>query len=168
MRMGHAEGGAFLKKIFSIFDKGIEWVEILTSVISLIIITILVFLQVVLRYVFSTSIPWTEEVVITLIVYMVLFGAARAVRTKDHTEVDGVAKSLPKTSGILLRFCTNLITVAALVITAYASFFLAGRIKTVTPVLRYKLNVNYYGIAVGAVLMVYEYLKLLKSRILGR
>ena len=157
-----------MKKIISIFDKGIEWIEILVSVISLIIITILVFLQVVLRYVFSASIPWTEEVVITLIVYMVLFGAARAVRTKDHTEVDGVAKALPKAGGIALRFCTNMVTLIALVITAYASFFLAGRIKTVTPVLRYKLFYNYYGIAIGAVMMVYEYLKLLKSRILGR
>ena len=43
-----------MKKAFSVFDKGIEWTEILVSVISLIIITILVFLQVVLRYVFST------------------------------------------------------------------------------------------------------------------
>ena len=157
-----------MKKAFLLFDKGVEYVEILVSVISLVIITALVFLQVVLRYVFSTSIPWTEEVVITLIVYMALFGAARAVRKKEHTEVDGVAKALPKAGGIILRILTNAVTLVTIAIMAYASFFLAGRITTVTPVLRYKLYYNYYGIAFGAALMLYEYLKLVKSRILGR
>jgi len=142
--------------------------KLLVSVISLTIITILVFLQVVLRYVFTTSIPWIEEVVITLIVYMALFGAARAVRMKEHTEVGGEAHSLPKYAGFALRAVTNTIVLVTVTIMAYSSFFLAGRITTVTPVLRYKLYYNYYGIAFGSVLMLYEYLKLLKSRILGR
>lgn len=157
-----------MKKAFGYFDKIIEYIEILVSAIALIIITALVFLQVVQRYIFAASFAWTEEVVITLIVYMVLFGAARAVRQKEHTEVDGVAKSLSRAGGIALRTLTTAITLVTLVIMIYASFLLAGKITTVTAVLRYKLNINYYGIGMGSVLMLYEYLKLLKSRIMGR
>ena len=103
-----------------------------------------------------------------LIVYMAMFGAARAVRKNEHTEVAGLAKALPKAGGIALRVLTNTIVLITIFIMIYGSFFLASRITTVTPVLRFKMSYNYYGIAVGSALMLYEYLKLMKTRILGR
>lgn len=156
-----------MKKTISKIDKGIAYIETTVSVVSLACISVLVFLQVILRYVFAVALPWSEEVVTTLIVYMVLFGSARAVRTREHTEVNGVAKALPKYAGIALRVLTNTITLATLVVMAYASFVLARRINTVTTVFRYRISVNYYGMAIGAVLMIYEFIKSLKSRIMG-
>jgi len=157
-----------LKKVFYAIDKIIERIEILGSTISLIIITILVFLQVALRYLFGSSLPWTEEVIITSIIYMALIGAARAVRLKGHTEVSGAANALPKYAGISLRVFTNIIVFAVLILMVYGSLVLTGRTNNVSMILRYPLKVNYYGIAIGATLMFYEYIKLFKSRILGR
>lgn len=156
-----------MKKTILALDKGIEYLEITVSAVSLACISVLVFLQVILRYVFAAALPWSEEVVTTLVVYMVLFGSARAVRMKEHTEVNGVAKALPKYAGIALRILTNTITLVTLVVMAYASFVLARRINTVTTVFRYRISVNYYGMAIGAALMVYEFVKVLKSRIKG-
>lgn len=139
-----------MKRAFQLFDEGIGYLEGMVSVVSLIIITSLVFLQMVLGYVFTTSFPWTEEVVITRIVCMALFGAVRAVRMKEHTEAGGVAKPLPKYAGIALRAAANAVALVTVAIMAYSSFFLAGRTTTVTPVLRYKLYYNCYGIAFGS------------------
>ena len=157
-----------MKKLFEVGDKIIEWTETMVGTCSLIGLTVLVFLQVFMRFLFRTSFAWTEELVTTLIVYMVFFGAARGVRRKEHTEVGGLANALPPYAGIALRILTNGITLAVLALMAYGSFVLAARATNKSIVLRYPLSINYYGVVLGGILMVYEYLKLLKSRILGR
>ena len=156
-----------MKKVFKGFDSIIYWIETLVSTISLIIITALVFGQVVYRYLFSKSIPWAEEVIIALIIVMAMYGAARGIRSHAHTDVSMISDALPKPLGILLRFLTTLITIGLLVLTCYASFFLASRTRSVTTMLRFPNKWIYWGMGSGAGLMVYEFLKIAKRRILG-
>lgn len=154
-------------KLLKGFDALIYWVETLVSTLSLIVIIGLVFGQVVYRYLFSKSIPWAEEVIIALIIVMAMYGAARGIRIHAHTDVALVADALPKWGGIFLRFLTTLLSIALLVLTCYASFFLASKTRSVTTMLRFPNKWIYWGMGSGAGLMVYEFLKIAKKRILG-
>ncbi len=156
-----------MKKIIEGVDTVIYWIETLVSTLSLIIITCLVFGQVVYRYLFAKSITWAEEVIIALIIVMAMYGAARGIRNHAHTDVTMLSDALPKPVAIFLRTITTLITIALLVLTCYAAFFLASKTRSVTTMLRFPNKWIYWGMGSGAGLMVYEFLNISKKRILG-
>ena len=156
-----------MKKIVQIFDQVVEWLETMLSTWSLVCITILVIAQVILRYCFNVSITWGEEVIITLIMTMAMFGAARGVRTHAHVDVAGVANVLPKWAAYILRALTTLIAILLLVATVYGSFYLASRTKGVTAMLRYPQKWNYMIIGAGSAFTAYEFIKIAWKRIKG-
>ena len=156
-----------MKKALRLFDRFLYWVETLTSTCALIVITALVFGQVILRYLFSKSMPWAEEVIITLIIAMAMFGAARGVRSHAHVDVVGVANILPWWSAYILRAITTLIAIVLLVLTTYACFYLASMTKSVTVMLRYPQKWTYWIMGTGAGLTAYEFLKITWKRIKG-
>ncbi|MFC0560642.1 TRAP transporter small permease [Halalkalibacter alkalisediminis] len=46
------------------------------------------FLQVFYRYVLKNPLPWSQEILMISFVYLVLFGAALAVKNKEHLKVE--------------------------------------------------------------------------------
>lgn len=59
------------------------------------VLTVSVFLQVLIRFVFKFPIPWTEEVSRIAFVYTIFIGATIAVREKAHINVDFLLVMLP-------------------------------------------------------------------------
>jgi len=58
------------------------------AVIMLIII-ILVFLQIITRYVFNSPLSWSEESARCFLVYLVMVGAVMGSRDKEHLKIEG-------------------------------------------------------------------------------
>jgi TRAP-type C4-dicarboxylate transport system permease small subunit len=58
-------------------------------------LTVCVFLQVLVRFVFRYPLPWTEEVARLAFVYAIFVGATLAVRAQDHIAVDFMLALLP-------------------------------------------------------------------------
>jgi C4-dicarboxylate transporter DctQ subunit len=77
--------------------------------------TILTFVQVVLRYVFNTGMFWALEATLYMFGWLVLIGISYGIRTHSHIGVDLLAKSLPPTPR---RAIGLLITALALLYTA--------------------------------------------------
>lgn len=63
--------------------------------ITLAIGTLLAFIEVVLRYVFGTSLGFTHEAVVYLLITTGLIGASVGVRTKIHIGVDVLVRNFP-------------------------------------------------------------------------
>ena len=61
----------------------------------LVAVTLLVFAEVVARFVFNTGIHWAQEATLLLSAWMVLLGCAWAVREKSHICVDALLDRLP-------------------------------------------------------------------------
>lgn len=57
-------------------------------VVTLAITAITTFLQVFYRYVLKSPLAWSQEVMMISFVYLVLFGAALAVKNKEHLRID--------------------------------------------------------------------------------
>lgn len=57
--------------------------------------TLLVFVEVILRFGFSTGLMWAQELTLLLSAWMVLFGASYGIKVGSHIGVDAVVKLLP-------------------------------------------------------------------------
>jgi C4-dicarboxylate transporter DctQ subunit len=82
--------------------------------------TILTFVQVVLRYVFNSGIVWSLEATTYSFAALVLFGMSYGVRTRTHIAVDLFTRKLP---AILERYVKLLAIVICLV---YAALMIYG------------------------------------------
>ena len=61
----------------------------------LVVMTLVVFVEVVLRFGFSTGMIWSDEFVLHLSAWMVLLGASYGVKVGSHIGVDAVVRLLP-------------------------------------------------------------------------
>lgn len=97
-----------LKKL----DEKWAFLERSAIVIALSLMGIVVFIQVVLRYIFDTGIPWAEELARYLMVWAGFLGGSLATRERRHIVVDIIPKIMREgsTPQILLIKFTYLIT----------------------------------------------------------
>ena len=69
--------------------------EIYIGAILFAIMTIILFIQVVSRYLFNHSFPWTEELATILFVWMTYLGCAGAVTRRKHLSIDALVSAMP-------------------------------------------------------------------------
>ncbi|MCD8350898.1 MAG: TRAP transporter small permease [Planctomycetaceae bacterium] len=155
-----------MKKAFRVFDTAITWIEDIGCTAIYAAIVCIVTVHVFFRYVLFSGLLWSDELIQILLVYMVMFGSARAIRTNGHTELNSFANRLPEKPRYLLRTLIALACVAF-----FALFFVgavehtmnAGRLRTV--ILRIPRAYCYLSMPIGAGLMLYEFIKTIKHRI---
>lgn len=86
----------------------------------LVAMTLLVFAEVVMRFVFNTGVIWIQEATLYTSAWFVLFGASYGVRIGAHIGVDVVVKLLPEP----LRRLAGLVAIALCFV--YCGLFLMG------------------------------------------
>jgi TRAP-type C4-dicarboxylate transport system permease small subunit len=69
-------------------DGALAWVEDRLLILGMAVITVMVGLGVVLRYVFSAPLTWSEEFIVTLFVWTVMLGIPSAFRAHMHLRID--------------------------------------------------------------------------------
>ncbi|MCB6609488.1 TRAP transporter small permease [[Clostridium] symbiosum] len=155
-----------MKKFYKAVDKGIAAVEDTGCVISFAAIVCIVVAHVFFRYVLRSGILWSDEVVQILMVSMVMFGTARAVRVDGHTELQSFVDRLPPVGRTVVRTLVTLVSLGFLIMFFISSFeFTAttGTLKTV--MLRIPRKYCYMFLPLGAGLSIYEFIKTAGHRI---
>ncbi len=130
----------------------------ITEVILVLILTamaVVVFLQVIFRYVLNFPLFWTEEFARYCLVWASLLGSAVAVKRGQHIAVTVLVERFPPA---LSRVCKVLALIAVVMM---LSIILWGGIQLVaitraqiSPALRMPMSVPYAAIPVGAALML--------------
>ncbi len=82
---------ASLQRLLRLADR----LEEAFMVVTLTLMTLLTFVQVVLRYVFSTGLVWSLEATTYAFAWLVLIGMSYGVRTEAHIAVDLLTRRLP-------------------------------------------------------------------------
>jgi TRAP-type C4-dicarboxylate transport system permease small subunit len=125
-------------------------------------LTIVVFLQVLFRYVFHLPLFWTEETARYCLIWASMLGAGYALRHGQHIAVTYVVDRLPER---FYRAATRLAQVAVLAIIVV---ILWGGIELVwitrnqiSPALRIPMSYPYLAMPTGAVFMLVHQLALL-------
>ncbi len=82
--------------------------------------TLLTFIQVVLRYVFNTGLMWALETVTYMFAWMVLLGISYGVKVGAHIGVDALVRLLPRRGQLVAGL------LGALICITYATILLVG------------------------------------------
>ena len=122
-----------MNKGFSFFLHNFE--DIIAA-IFITITTILVVVNIIMRYILNSGLVWSEEVATGCFVWSVFIGAAAVFKHRGHVGVDVVVKFMPS----VLRKAVQLITdIILVVLNGYMSYLAILYIKTsytkMTPVL---------------------------------
>lgn len=140
-----------MNKAISILNKLFNAVITLT----LSILVLLVFLNVVLRYVFNSGITWSVELSGFLFVWLIFMGAVIALKEHGHLGVDLFVGKLPLKAQKGMFVLTNIVMIAVLVL------FIHGLTKMMElnssiagPATGIPVNVMYLAGFVAAVLMI--------------
>ena len=133
------------------FLDGIEKIEKLFLAVTVAIMIIVIIYQVILRYVFSASNAWSEELARYLFIYDVMVAAAIATRRNSHLQVDafiGILK--PRTKAIY----TVIATIVGIVFLAFLFCYSVVLCQAAAVNVSAGLSVPYACMPIGAVLMI--------------
>ncbi len=73
-----------LRKAFQILFHGLEWF----AMICMVVLTVIVFADVILRYVFRQGFSWTQEIATLMLVWFSLIGMSIGVLEKIHISIE--------------------------------------------------------------------------------
>ena len=104
--------------------------EELIAVALMVAGTVLAGIQVVRRSILGTTFVWAEEVVVTMIVWSVFFGASAVTYRRLHIRMDLVAASLAPRLRPLVEIAAGLVCLAYVAFVTYLSVFFVLFVRT--------------------------------------
>lgn len=126
-------GGKILGKNLSFVLNNLED---LVAAFFISITTILVVINIVLRYVFNSGLVWSEEVATGCFVWSVFIGAVAVFKHRGHVGVDIIVKRMPQGMQKAIGLITDIILVALNGYMSYLSIIYISKSYTkMTPVL---------------------------------
>ena len=116
---------------------------------------VVVFLQVIFRYVLNLPLFWTEELARYCLVWASLLGSAVAVKRGQHIAVTIFVERLPPTLRRGLTIIALISVAAILTIVLWGGIHLVAITRAqISPALRVSMSVPYLSVPVGAALML--------------
>jgi TRAP-type C4-dicarboxylate transport system permease small subunit len=130
-------------------------VELYMSTILFISLTILLFSNVVSRYVFSRSFAWIEEVATIAFVWMIWFAMSAAVTKRKHLRIDFILEIVPFNVKRIMLIISNIIFAGFNVYLLYVVMTIINRLAlSRTTLLRLPQQMVYSIIPIGLVLSI--------------
>lgn len=140
-----------MNKLLHLYDKTLEAVISACLVASAVIAVV----EVVLRYIFSTSLTWSFEVLQILLTYMSFIGAVLALRYGGHLKIMVLVERLPRVWQIGSYFVSQAaIGLTAATMAAYGTLFALRFSEDVSDILQIPMLWLYIVIPVSGALMV--------------
>jgi TRAP-type C4-dicarboxylate transport system permease small subunit len=86
------------------------------------IMSVLIFVQVLMRYVFNNSLSWSEELARFLLIWIVNIGISCAIKKKTHVRITALDTVLPASMKRALGVITNLLVLAFAAIVMFLGY----------------------------------------------
>ena len=94
-----------MKKVIGFYNS----LEAHLLVISLAFTTLLIFVQVVMRYVFNNSLSWSEELARYVFIWQIWLGTSVSMKGNDHIRMDMLSNKLKGRGKLVLAIVANVI-----------------------------------------------------------
>ena len=123
---------------------------------TLALMTAIVFLQVIMRYVFANSLSWSEELARFIFLWLSWIGASYAVKTRDHFRVEMFADMLKGKNRIIFEYAILIIWfIFSLLLVWYGTKLLVFLSKTgqVSAAMDVPMTWPYAAVPFGCLLM---------------
>lgn len=154
-----------IKVVFYKLDGTLKWIlTLLFGTMSLII-----FLQVIFRYIFKSPLAWSEELARYIFVWITFIGGAAAAIKGKHIGMEMFQDKLPNKLKKYAKLTASLITSVFFGITFFYTFTIIGKMMNQTsPAMGLPIGYPYLGIVIGSFIMciwyVFSALLYLKGR----
>ena len=135
-----------MMKVREFIEKGIENI----TVLLLLVMVLLVFLNATMRYIMGFNIIHSDEVARLSFVWMCLLGCIVTHMRKSHIRVTALAERLPGKAGEAITIIGRLITAGALAYLSYGSVLF---VRTSSQFMNPGINVN-FGILMSVILIM--------------
>lgn len=138
------------------------------SAVIFIVIMLLLFLQVVSRYIFGHSFTWTEELSVLLFVWMTYLGVSSAVTHRKNLRIDALLNAVPFKAKKVLLILSDIIFIVFNIFLIFPFVQLIGTIgASKTPILGIPKAITYWLIPVilviSSVKLVFDIIRLAKE-----
>jgi TRAP-type C4-dicarboxylate transport system permease small subunit len=143
-------GASFLSRI----SRGLN--ELVKSMAALLLaaMTLIVFLQVLFRYVLNAPLDWSEEMSTFTFVWMSLLGASIGLKRKEHPRLDLIVNLLPPTAQRTIEILYNFTILFLLaVLFIYGTRLTASMRSQLTAALEYSVAYIYAVLPISAAIM---------------
>jgi len=119
--------------------------------------SLLIFAQVIFRFVIFVALPWTEELARYLMIWMAMLGAPLALRLDQHIGVGLVLERLPRRVRLWVTLATCLATMAFMGVVGWQGWVLCTKnLSQVSPAMQMPMILTYLSIPVGGACMLLE------------
>ena len=148
-----------LETVFDIIEQGLGVCFVLIMFIS-------VLLQIFYRYVLQSPLTWTEEAARYSFIWIVLLGAAFAVRTKEHVAMEILFDRFPKSVQRYVTVMTNGIILISLIYLLPVSWSFFSFMKNVSaPTLNISWGFLFFAAPLSIALMtIHTFIRLINDR----
>lgn len=130
--------------------------------LSMLLITVILCTNVILRHIFSSSLSWAEEAARYLMIWITFIGASVCVYKGGNISIDSIVNYLSNKGKKKLSIITTIISMIFLAIFTYLSADLTiqvARNKQYTAALNIPMLYIYLAMPVGAMLTLIRYLQ---------
>lgn len=137
-------------------DRALSWLERTFVGGALAFASLLLFINVPLRYLFLAPISWAEEFSLYLMAWIVFIGSSAVIRARGHIAIDLLPLVLSPAMRRALAVVVAIVTLIFLVVLFYYSGLHTLRIRAsgqVTPVMQAPMWLAYLAMPVGSALM---------------
>jgi TRAP-type C4-dicarboxylate transport system permease small subunit len=152
------------------FSKSLDVLENVLKFIvaaSMLVMVTVIFYQVILRYFFHASNIWSEELARYLMCYVVLLGAAIAIRSNAHLKVDFLIALLkPRASCIASIVCTAAAAIFLVFFFQYAFNLCLSTTNSVSSGTGIQMSYVYACLPIGAGVMFLNSLEIIMKEII--
>lgn len=140
-----------MKKFLKFLDESFE--ECL-MVVCLVIISCVILLNVVMRYIFKAPLSWPEELARYCYVYSGMFSAGYCLRRGISFRVDLLYQVFPKPVKILIEYIGKLLVLFLYAFMAYSSINLIKTTTSISTAMQIPIKYIYLSIPIGMTLGV--------------
>lgn len=140
-----------VKKILDWVEKILSWIVI----ILLTAMTMVIFYQVILRYVFHSANIWAEEFARYAFIWVTMFGAAICIRRYRHIRIDVFVNILPEKMQCILELGMHAVVLIFLTVSTWYGITICMKTGAqISSGLRLPMSFMYSSIPVSSVIMI--------------
>lgn len=127
---------------------------------------ILIFFQIIFRYVLKQSLSWSEELATFIFTWLTFIGASVATKERAHINVEMIINSIKsRTIKKIIAIFANLMSILFLGIVSYYGFIMANTLiqlgKTSSSMPFLKIGFIYFAIPIGSLIMVLHLIEII-------
>ncbi len=154
-----------MKKLLKVLD---DHAEDVLAVILMSAATLIIVFQVIMRYVFRSSLSWSEELARYLFVWMTFLSISYGIKMRKHVKIEAALSLFPKKIRPLIVIIGDLFSLAWCVFVTVVGFDLLGKVVRsgqVSPALSISMWLIYLAPCVGYAIAIIRCIQTIALRV---